>query len=161
MSTPLLEDPVSMANAPLVATASDLDQILPQVNRFRMAEGILHSDTETGITVGYRDIRADDWWAADHVPGRPLFPGVLQCELAAQVATYDMLNNRFEDEGEKPFVGLGGLESVRFRAPVVPGCRLVMAVFLERGGSKICRYMCQGYVGEKMVFEGKILGVRF
>ena len=161
MSTPLLEDPVSMANATLVATASDLDQILPQVNRFRMAEGILHSDTETGITVGYRDIRADDWWAADHVPGRPLFPGVLQCELAAQVATYDMLNNRFEDEGEKPLVGLGGLESVRFRAPVVPGCRLVMAVFLERGGSKICRYMCQGYVGEKMVFEGKILGVRF
>lgn len=162
MSAPLLENPASYTDATALTTKEDLDKILPQVNRFRMAEGILLSDVEKGITVGYRDIRADDWWAEDHIPGRPLFPGVLQCELAAQICTYDILSNRFDrDKDGDLFVGLGGLEAVRFRAPVVPGCRLVMAVFLERAGRKLCRYVCQGYVGEKMVFEGKILGVRF
>jgi len=162
MSAPLLEDPLSLAHVEPLASGSDLDRILPQVNRFRMAEGILLSDPKKGVTVGYRDIRADDWWADDHVPGRPLFPGVLQCELAAQIASYDMLSNRFDAQTDSDlFVGLGGLEAVRFRAPVVPGCRLVMAVFLKRARHNLCRYVCQGYVGEEMVFEGLILGVRF
>ncbi len=162
MTAPLLEDPLSLARVTPVASGSDLDKVLPQVNRFRMAEGILLSDPSKGVTVGYRDIRADDWWADDHVPGRPLFPGVLQCELAAQIATYDMLTNRFDPQADSDlFVGLGGLESVRFRAPVVPECRLVMAVFLKRARHNLCRYICQGYVGEKMVFEGLILGVSF
>ncbi|HRV82383.1 MAG TPA: beta-hydroxyacyl-ACP dehydratase, partial [Planctomycetota bacterium] len=99
----------------------ELDAYLQQVGRFRMLEGVLYEDLESGLVVGYRDIRADDWWAKDHVPGRPLFPGALQIEAAAQLASYDFAAHRLDEALSKDtFVGFGGVEKARFRGSVEP-----------------------------------------
>ena len=64
--------------------------------------------------VGFKDIRDDEFWVAGHIPGRPLFPGVLMIETAAQLASF--YTKKFV--GWKGFVGFGAVENCRFRAQV-------------------------------------------
>ncbi|MFT7678917.1 MAG: 3-hydroxyacyl-[acyl-carrier-protein] dehydratase [Planctomycetota bacterium] len=137
-----------------------LDPFLQQTGRFRMLDGILHDDVEGKLVVGYKDLTAQDWWAADHVPGRPMFPGALQIEAAAQLSTYDYLAHRVDPEnvGER-FVGFGGVDKARFRGQVLPDCRLIIATHLLKASRRMFRYLAQGFVEEKMVFEAEVLGV--
>ncbi len=160
-STPLIDlDTIDLTQVRV--TPSGLDPYLQQVGRFRMLEGILHEDLDEGIMIGYRDIRGDDWWAADHVPGRPLFPGALQIEAAAQLASYDYSAHRLakEELGSK-FVGFGGVEGARFRGSVEPECRLYLVTKLIKSSRRMFRYQAQALVEGKLVFEAEIIGVVF
>ena len=62
-------------------------------------------------------------------------PGVLQIEALAQVGALLVLRE-FEDRSDKiPF--FSGIESARFRRPVVPGDTLTLTVEALRIGSKV------------------------
>lgn len=137
-----------------------LDPFLKQEGRLRMLDGILHEDPPGHLVVGFKDISSDDWWAKDHVPGRPMFPGALQIEAAAQLSTYDYLAHRVDPDlvGER-FVGFGGLDKTRFRGQVLPDCRLIIASKLLRVSNRMFRYLAQAFVEEKMVFDSEVLGV--
>ena len=41
-----------------------------------------------GKIVGYKDVREDEFWVEGHIPGRPLLPGVIMIEAAAQLASF-------------------------------------------------------------------------
>ncbi|MEZ5974344.1 MAG: 3-hydroxyacyl-ACP dehydratase FabZ family protein [Planctomycetota bacterium] len=139
----------------------ELDAHLKQAGRFRMLEGILHEDVEGGVLVGFRDIRSEDWWAKDHIPGRPLFPGALQIEAAAQLAAYDYSAHRLDGELGNKFVGFGGVENARFRGSVEPECRLHLVSRLKKASRRMFRYEVQALVENQLVFEAEILGVIF
>jgi 3-hydroxymyristoyl/3-hydroxydecanoyl-(acyl carrier protein) dehydratase len=128
-----------------------------QRGRMEMLEGIVHEDMESGLVVGFRDIRADDWWAADHIPGRPIFPGVLQAEGAAQLCSFDFLRRHPALQGK--FVGFAGLNDTRFRGMVEPGVRLHWAGKVHRVRSTMFTYKAEGFVGRDLVFETEIMGV--
>ncbi|MCP3915587.1 MAG: beta-hydroxyacyl-ACP dehydratase [bacterium] len=137
-----------------------LKRFLKQRDRFLMLDGILHEDVEGKLTVGYKDIRADDWWAPDHIPGRPMFPGALQVETAAQISSYDYSAHRLDgslDDGK--FVGFGGVDNCRFRRLVQPDCRMIFAIYLAKHSRRMFRYQAQGFVENELVFEAEILGV--
>ncbi len=126
-------------------------------HRFEMVllDGILHLDEMTAV--GFKDVTDDEFWVRGHFPNRPLMPGVLICECAAQLSSYFALTTKMVDSG---YVGLGGLENVRFRGPVIPGDRLT--VMLRRG--KLRRNFMftaefQGYVDQNLVVEGMVKGV--
>jgi len=136
-----------------------LDEHLMQRNTFSMIEGVLYEDVEGQVIVGYRDIRHDDWWAADHIPGRPMFPGVLQIETAAQLCAYDFSAHRLEGPLAGKFIGFGGIENARFRGLVVPDCRFLVAARLAKFSRRMFRYEAQAFVDGQMVFEADILGV--
>ena len=62
----------------VVDKAGVLD-VLAQRGSFEMLDGVLHMDATSedgGLIVGYKEVRSTDWWATDHIPGRPLFPGL-------------------------------------------------------------------------------------
>lgn len=139
-----------------VVTKAEVLKVLQQRGRFEMVDGLLYFDTEGDLVVGYKDIVAGDWWTTDHIPGRPLFPGVLMIEASAQVCTFDFMHRT---EHKDIFVGFGGVNNTRFRATVEPGCRLVIAGQLQRIRSRMFTYQAQGFVDQKMVFESEILGV--
>jgi 3-hydroxyacyl-[acyl-carrier-protein] dehydratase len=87
----------------------------------------------------------------------PLMPGVMMCEAAAQLSSY--YTHRYNLLDAK-VIGFGGLEEVRFREPVVPGDRLVIAVERVRVRPRamiVCRF--QGIVRDRIVVDGMIKGV--
>jgi 3-hydroxymyristoyl/3-hydroxydecanoyl-(acyl carrier protein) dehydratase len=128
-----------------------------QRNRFEMIDAIVLHDIPGEVIVGFKEIRRDDWWAPDHIPGRPLFPGVLQIEGAAQMCSYDFMERMPNLEGK--FVGFGGVDATRFRAQVEPDCRLVFVAKPRRMRSSMFTYSAQGFVDKKLVFETEIIGV--
>ncbi len=134
------------------------DEILKiNPHRFEMMllDGIVYH-TENHV-VGFKDVTQDEFWVRGHFPDKPLMPGVLICECAAQLSSYFAITNGMVTEG---YVGLGGLEEIRFRAPVLPGNRLV--IMLQRGKVRknvIFSADFQGYVDENLVAEGTIKGV--
>lgn len=127
--------------------------------RFEMEQltAVVHVDERGRGIVGYKDVAPDEWWCRGHMSGFPLMPGVLQCEAAAQLAgffakKYGLLGGSF--------VGFGGLDDVRFRAPVYPGSRLDLAAraVSVRAGRR-AEFEFQGFVGGTMVLTGHMIGV--
>src|SRR5687768_18425159 len=126
----------------------------PQRGDMEMLNGIVWANPELGRIIGYKDVRADEFWVPGHIPGRPLFPGVLMIESAAQLASF--YTRTFV--GWKGFIGFGGVEETKFRQQVPPGVRLYLL------GQKLWerhhRIKCtvHGIVNGQMVFETGIVG---
>jgi 3-hydroxyacyl-[acyl-carrier-protein] dehydratase len=129
------------------------------LQRFEMEQltAVIYADEKRGICAGYKDLTDEEFWVRGHMPTVPLMPGVVMCESAAQLSSY--FAQKYDLLGCK-VVGLGGLESVRFRGTVVPGDRLVVVVQslkVRRNAMILCRF--QGFVRESLVVEGKIMGI--
>lgn len=136
----------------------ELEKVNPHRGAMRMIDGLYAVDPGLNWAVAYKDVREDEFWVPGHIPGRPLFPGVLMIEAAAQLASYLTI---LRWHGGSGFVGFTGVEKVKFRGQVAPGDRLIMlALGIE---SKPKRFICsaQGLVNGKMVFEGKVSGMPF
>src|SRR5271154_5602465 len=143
-------DPASLDMTKVVGDLGAIHAVNPQ--RFEMGQltAIVFVDPSRHVIAGYKDVGGDEFWVRGHMPGYPLFPGVLMCEAAAQLCSYYIWTNGLM-QGD--FIGFGGLENVRFRAPVHPGDRLVLigkAIKLKRRQT-ICNV--QGFVGSTMAFH--------
>ena len=130
-------------------------QIIPHRGDIEQLDGIIYEDEPLGRMVGFKDVRADEFWVDGHIPGRPLFPGVLMIESAAQLASIYM-KHLMKAEG---FIGFGGVDKIRFRQAVTPGQR--MYIILQKNWIRHGRFHCsvQGVVDGVICFEGDIIGV--
>ncbi len=130
-------------------------QFNPHRGDMEMLNGIVHVNEEHHRLIGYKNVRTDEFWVPGHIPGRPLLPGVLMIETAAQLASF--YARKFH--AWKGFVGFGGVEECRFRQQVVPPAR--MYVLGEQIWQRHRRLFCaiQGIVDGNIVFETKIIGV--
>lgn len=142
----------------LTRVVDDVDGIRkynPQRYEFEQLQGIIHFDPEAGCAVGYRDIRGDEFWVRGHIPGRPLFPGVLMCEAAAQLSSY-CLRRMMPADG---FLGFAGLDEVKFRGQVVPGDRLYLLVRKREIQRRRAIFDTQGVVNGRVVFQAIVTGM--
>ena len=116
--------------------------------------GIALADSSTGRVAAFKDVRADEFWVPGHIPGRPLLPGVLMIEAAAQLASF--YTRTFV--GWKGFIGFGGVEECKFRQQVAPGCR--MYLLGQKLWERHHRIKCtvHGIVNGQMAFETSIVG---
>jgi 3-hydroxyacyl-[acyl-carrier-protein] dehydratase len=124
---------------------------------FEQLDKLIAFDAEEGMAVGIKHQSREEFWVRGHIPGRPLMPGVLMIEMAAQVSSL-IFHLKFDEEGEK-FFGFAGVDKVKFRGSVEPGDDLVMVVKATRLRSRMASFEAQGFVGDKFVFEGEITGV--
>jgi 3-hydroxyacyl-[acyl-carrier-protein] dehydratase len=140
----------------VIADQDAIYELNPHRYEFMLLDGILHLDEEGGIVVGYRDCDEEEFWVRGHIPGRPLFPGVLMIETAAQLVSYYALKVTGKNDA---FLGFAGVTDVKFRGQVVPGDKLVMIGQMLDVRSRRCVGEVQGYVGDQQVFQGKITGM--
>lgn len=143
------------------SVVADLETIR-KINRqrFEMEQltAVCFVDVERKVAVGYKDLGADEFWIRGHMPGFPLLPGVLMCEIAAQLCSYLAVKHAFL--GADATLGFGGLNDVRFRGIVRPGQRvIVMVQLLKIRPGVLLTSRFQAYVDRNLVAEGEILGV--
>lgn len=129
----------------------------PQRGDMEHLNGIIYANPEQGRIIGYKDVKADEFWVPGHIPGRPLLPGVLMIEAAAQLASF--YTRKYV--GWKGFIGFGGANDIRFRQAVTPGCRLILLTQKMWERHKRIECKVQGLVDGVMVFECSIVGTEF
>ncbi|MCO6436358.1 MAG: beta-hydroxyacyl-ACP dehydratase [Phycisphaerae bacterium] len=128
---------------------------LPHRYEFMLLDGACYIDPEGRRVVAFHDCGDDPWWAKGHVPGRPLMPGVLMLEIAAQTAA-------FASQWTQPdstFMAFGGIDQCKFREAAFPGDRLyVLAEAMEKRPRKFVS-RTQGIKEGRVVFEATITGL--
>ena len=133
MPPPLLFDPAVLDIESVVATRDEIYEVLPHRYEFMQLDAITYINESHTEAAGIREIRADEFWVKGHIPGRPIFPGVLMLESAAHLASYVTLKFL---ESKEYFFGFGGLERVKFRGAVEPGARVLSLARLHKQKSR-------------------------
>jgi 3-hydroxyacyl-[acyl-carrier-protein] dehydratase len=140
-----------------VADQAAIRAVLPHRHEMEMLSGVVYVDPARHLIVAYKDVRADEFWVRGHMPKFPLFPGVLMCEAAAQLACYYTVSQGVVDRTS--LQGLGGIETARFHRPVRPGDRLVLVGRGVKVHRRLTRFEVAGQVGTDKAFEATVIGV--
>lgn len=155
-SSPIL-DPTSLDLSHTAVTKEEILALNAQRDEFEQVDRLVLMDLEQGLAVGIKTQQSDEFWTRGHIPGRPIMPGVLMIEMAAQISSV-IYHLRFETKG-KVFFGFAGVNNVKFRGAVEPGQDLLMVVKAKALRSRMAILEAQGFVDGKMVFEGEVSGI--
>lgn len=150
-------DPDEWAEAPVLHGLEAVHARIPQRHEMGLLHGILHEDLEQRLVVGFHQSSDSDFWVRGHVPGRPLMPGVVMVEAAAQLCAFATAN--FVEMEEGRIFGFGGLDNTRFRGQVEPGQKMLLAAKVARLRRRTALFHTQAFVNGALVYEGDILGV--
>ncbi len=140
--------------------AHDIEEIRtinPHRHEFEMIDSILRFSDEPLGAVAIKRVREDQWWCRGHLPGDPVFPGVLMVEGAAQASSF-CFHKTFGKLDDK-FFGFGGLEDIRFRGMVRPGDDIILMVRAIVCRVRRAKFDFQAYVNNNLVAEGVVIGV--
>jgi len=132
-------------------------QANPQRGDMEQLNGIIWADPTAGRIIGFKDVKENEFWVPGHIPGRPLYPGVLMIEAAAQLASF--YTRMFV--GWKGFIGFGGATDIRFRQAITPGMRLILVAQKTWERHKRIQCKTQGLVNGTLAFECSIIGTEF
>lgn len=161
MPPPLLFDLTKIdLNAEPAYDRQAVERANPQRFEMQQLDGILWYDVEKRLILGYKDVTDKEFWVRGHIPGRPLMPGVIMIEAAAQLSSF-FLKEIFQEGG---FIGFAGIESAKFRAVVEPGQRLYLlgqvTSYKKKERTTRVTMNVQGVVEGTMVFETTVSGMR-
>lgn len=155
MASPPLFDVAAIDLSRTICDSRGLDEFLPQTGPMRQCDRIVWSSDDMRRCVGIKDVRGDEFWCEHHIKGRPLYPGVLMIESAAQCASW-LFRRRFENLG---FLGFLRCDDASFRGQVVPGDQFVILVEEIEANPRRFISRVQGVVRGRLVFEAKITGM--
>lgn len=161
MPPPLLFDlsQIDLTVAPLFDKEA-ICKVNPQRFEMQQLDGILWRDKEKSQILGYKDVTDKEFWVRGHIPGRPLMPGVIMIEAAAQLSSF-LLKEVFKEPG---FIGFSGIGEAKFRSIIEPGNRLYLLgqiiKYKRRGRSTHVETRVQGVVNNTMAFEAVVAGMK-
>lgn len=141
----------------VVIPKSEILKVLPHRYEFEQVDGVVAIDVPNRVIIGMREPKATEFWVRGHVPGMPLFPGVLMIEGAAQLCV--ILYKRVVPAVENRFIAFAGLDEVRFRGTVKAGEKIFVVGKGIEATDRLCRCGFQGIAGGRIVFEGVVIGM--
>jgi 3-hydroxyacyl-[acyl-carrier-protein] dehydratase len=141
----------------VAASTQRIEEVNPHRGHMRLLDRVIWFNEDATLGLGVKDVRDDEFWVAGHVPGRPLLPGVLMIEAAAQLCSF--LQGVRPNAGNAEFMGFIRCDDVVFRGQVVPGDTLYLLA-----KEIVCRRrrftsLTQGMVDGRLVFEGTVTGM--
>ncbi|MGQ0651295.1 MAG: 3-hydroxyacyl-ACP dehydratase FabZ [Betaproteobacteria bacterium] len=107
--------------------------------------------------VALKNVSANEPYFPGHFPHHPIMPGVLILEAMAQAAGILVFRTSGTKPDDRTAYYYVGIDSARFKKPVLPGDQLELEVQLERMLKGIAKFTCVARVGEDVVAEATIL----
>ncbi len=104
-----------------------------------------------------KNVSANEPYFEGHFPNRPIMPGVLILEAMAQAAGILVFKTRGTRPDAESLYYYVGIDSARFKRPVIPGDQLELEVIFERELRSIARFQCEARVDGRKVAEATIL----
>jgi len=153
MAPSFLYDLSSIDLNKVVITLDEIRKVLPHRYEMEMLSGIVYYDGDN--VVGFKDITTEDFWVRGHIPGRPLMPGVMMIEAAAQLCAYTAMRRR----PEMGFMGFARCDDVIFRGTVQPPGRLYLIAQMQELTRRRAVGKCQGVHNGVLVFEATVTGM--
>ncbi len=138
--------------------ADAIEAIIPHRYPFLLVDRIVEMEPGKSA-VGLKSVTANEWFFQGHFPGKKIMPGVLIVEAMAQVAAVALMQGLIDaggDTGDKLPL-FGGIESMRFRKPVVPGDQLRMEFELEKMRGPVGKGRVKATVDGKVAADGTIM----
>jgi 3-hydroxyacyl-[acyl-carrier-protein] dehydratase len=158
----LLVDPADYPLDKVLLDQEGCKGLIPQRFEFLQVTSVLASLAEENIIVVHRHLDDDEFWVRGHIPGRPIFPGVLMVESMAQVAA---LQSRLQyDSDLDKFIGFGGVDRIRFRSMVVPGDDILIVGHMKKHDNNRGFLRWEGQILKTdgtLVADGEIVGMAF
>jgi 3-hydroxyacyl-[acyl-carrier-protein] dehydratase len=133
---------------------TDIMKILPHRYPFLLVDRIVEMEGEKRI-VGLKNVTINEQFFQGHFPGAPVMPGVLILEAMAQVA--GVLIYRDLPDKHSKLIYFTGVESAKFRRPVVPGDQLRIEMELLNRRSNFGKMAGRATVEGKLAAEAIVL----
>jgi len=133
-----------------------IGEVNPQRYEMQHLDGVLWYDKEKYLILGYKDVTENEFWVRGHIPGRPLMPGVIMIESAAQLLSFFVR----KIYGVDAFIGFASIDSAKFRSIVKPGDRLYLLGHLTRFKGRKYTANIQGVVHDTMAFDTVVSGMK-
>ncbi len=150
---------IDLSKIDLDHVAFDQKQILevnPQSFEMQQLDAIVWHSLDEMKCLGYKDVTDNEFWVRGHIPDRPIMPGVIMVEAAAQLCSFFMK----KIYGLEGFIGFSGIGNTKFRGTVVPGSRLYLMGHIDKVRSRQFSASVQGVVDGKTVFDTVITGMK-
>ena len=133
----------------------EIRQHNPQRFELEQLESIAYFSPREKIAIAVRTLRQDEFRTKGHMPGRPIFPGVMLLESAAQLCSF---YTGATVEADTVF-GFGGADRVRFRRILQVGDTLHLLARPVNISTKRSLFKTQGVVDGQLAFEASIFGI--
>lgn len=131
----------------------DIMKLLPHRYPFLLVDRIVEFETGKGI-VGIKNVTINEPFFQGHFPDHPIMPGVLILEAMAQVGGVYAILAKEVGENQVPY--FVGIDSAKFRKPVLPGDVLHLDLALTKVKRGIYCFNGKATVGGKVVAEAEL-----
>lgn len=134
-----------------------IKSIMPQRFEFEQLDAITYYDANEGIIIGKRALLHNEFWVKGHIPGNPIFPGVMILEALAQIAC--LLYKLVVSEVKDKFVVFAGIDNVKFRGFAKPGDNLILTARKILLSPRACKAHTQAIINSNVITEADVFGV--
>ena len=127
--------------------------LLPHRYPFVLVDRIVDITPGEKLTA-IKNVTINEPFFQGHFANQPVMPGVLVLESMAQAGAFLVLNNI--DDPMKKNMFFSALSDSKFRHPIIPGDQLRLEMSLAKFKLGTALLVGKGYVGDKLVAEGKL-----
>lgn len=136
-----------------------IDEILkylPHRYPFLLIDRVLSFESGVRI-VALKNVTINEPFFVGHFPYHPVMPGVLVVEALAQAAAILTFRTKNELPDDKSVYYFVGIDSARFKRPVVPGDQLELHVSIAREVRGLWKFKGEARVGTALAAEAELL----
>ncbi|HEX9665171.1 MAG TPA: 3-hydroxyacyl-ACP dehydratase FabZ [Thermodesulfobacteriota bacterium] len=142
----------------MIYNKEEIKNFIPHRDPFLFVDSVIELEPEVRIVASKRFGDELDFFRG-HFPGNPIVPGVILLEALAQAGGILFASSYPEKIKEKGRfnVYLMGVESVKFRKPVLPGDNVKLEVKLLKNRLRGLKFSGEAFVGKNKVAEAQII----